>query len=152
MIRATGLLLAVLFAALPAAAAPLKVVASFSILGDFVSEVGGDDIALTVLVGAGGDTHAYQPSPSDATALAQANLVIVNGYGFEGWIDRLVAASGYAGPVVAAARDAVRPPLAGNTVDPHAWQDAGRARAYIDAIAAALATADPDRAGAIASI
>lgn len=148
MIRAAAILLATLWLALPAAAAPIKVVASFSILGDLVAAVGGDDIDLTVLVGADGDAHAYQPRPADAAALAGADLVIVNGFGFEGWIDRLVAASGYAGPVVRAARDAVRKPLAGNTVDPHAWQDAGRAPAYVATIAESLSTADPDREAA----
>lgn len=72
---------------------PLKVVASFSILGDVVSEIGGDRVAVTTLVGADGDAHVYQPTPSDAQAVAGASLLIVNGLNFEGWIDRLVEAS-----------------------------------------------------------
>jgi zinc/manganese transport system substrate-binding protein len=142
-----------LLLAWPAAveAAPLKVVASFSIIGDFAAAIGGEDIALTVLVGPGGDAHAYQPRPADAAALAKADLVLINGFGFEGWVDRLVAASGYRGPLVLVAEDAVRKPLAGNLVDPHAWQDARRAKAYVRTIAAALAAADPAHADAYAA-
>ena len=54
----------------PAAAAPLKVVASFSIIADFAKNVGGDRIALTTMVGPNGDAHVYEPSPADAAAMA----------------------------------------------------------------------------------
>lgn len=97
--------LSALSTALPMAALAqerLPVVASFSILGDLVSEVGGDRVEVTTLVGPDGDAHAYQPSPADAQAVASASLVVVNGLGFEGWIDRLVEASEYQGPVVTA--------------------------------------------------
>jgi zinc/manganese transport system substrate-binding protein len=85
-------------------AEPLPVVATFSILGDMVRAVGGDRVSVVTLVGPDGDAHVYQPSPRDARALRDARLVVANGLGFEGWIDRLVAASGYAGPVVIASR------------------------------------------------
>src|SRR5690554_5432050 len=78
------------------ASQPLKVVASFSILGDIVANIGGDRVAVTTLVGPDGDMHAFEPSPADARAVAEARLVFVNGLGFEGWLDRLVQASGYA--------------------------------------------------------
>ena len=81
------------------AAEPLKVVASFSILGDLVAEVGGDHVEVTTLVGPNGDAHVYEPTPADARDTAAADLVVVNGLGFEGWLDRLVEASGYAGAV-----------------------------------------------------
>ena len=77
-----------------ASAEKLEVVASFSIIGDFAARVGGDRIALTTLVGPDGDAHVYEPRPADAAALAEADLVLVNGLGFEGFIDRLVEASG----------------------------------------------------------
>lgn len=88
----------------PAARAdePIDVVATFSILGDLVQQVGGDRVKVTTLVGPDGDAHVYQPTPSDARAVAEAKLVFVNGMGFEGWIDRLTEASGYKGPVVTA--------------------------------------------------
>ena len=72
----------------------LPVVATFSILGDFVKNVGGERVAITTLVGPNGDAHVYAPSPADARKLAEAKLVIVNGLRYEGWIDRLVKASG----------------------------------------------------------
>ena len=58
-------------AALPAAAEPLKVVASFSIIGDFAKNVGGDRIELTTLVGPDGDAHVYEPKPADAVVMAE---------------------------------------------------------------------------------
>lgn len=86
----------------PAEAAPLKVVASFSILADMVGEVGGDRVSVDMLVGPGSDAHVFQPTPQDARKVAEADLVVVNGLGFEGWMDRLVEATGYKGPVVVA--------------------------------------------------
>lgn len=85
-----------------AADGKVKVVATFSILGDMVSRIGGEHIELTTLVGPNGDTHVYQPVPSDAKALKEADVLIVNGLEFEGWLDRLVDASGFKGTRVAA--------------------------------------------------
>jgi len=76
----------------------LKVVATFSILGDLVQQVANDKVDLTVLVGANGDTHVYEPTPSDAVAIAQADLVILNGLEFEGWLPRLLESAEYQGP------------------------------------------------------
>lgn len=80
----------------------LNVIASFSILGDVVSEIGGDAVTVTTLVGAGGDTHVFKPTPADARILSGADVLIVNGVSFEGWLDRLVEASGFTGPQVVA--------------------------------------------------
>lgn len=92
----------------PAAAnEPLKVVASFSILGDIVSEIGGDRVELVTLVGPNGDAHVYQPTPADAQAVAGAALIIANGLGFEGWMDRLVEASSTKAAVVTASEGVV---------------------------------------------
>lgn len=84
------------------AADKVRIVASFSILGDLVKEVGGDKVHLTTLVGADGDAHVYQPSPRDAGAVAKADLLVINGLGFEGWIERLIESSGYKGTQVVA--------------------------------------------------
>ncbi|TVR08093.1 MAG: metal ABC transporter substrate-binding protein, partial [Salinarimonadaceae bacterium] len=80
----------------------LPVVATFSILGDLVSNVGGDRVAITTLVGPDGDGHVYSPSPADARHVAEARIVFTNGLLFEGWIDRLIASSGTQAKVVAA--------------------------------------------------
>src|SRR5689334_5094380 len=81
------------------AAERAKVVASFSVLGDMVREVAGDQVQVTTLVGPNGDAHVFEPSPADAQNLAKADLVIVNGLGLEPWMDRLIRSTGYKGPV-----------------------------------------------------
>ena len=128
---------------------PLKVVASFSILGDMVKDVGGDRVSLTTLVGPNSDTHVYQPTPGDAKALARADLVMVNGLGFEGWMGRLVKASGYKGQVVVASqgitpRTMIDEDQGGKKIrDPHAWQDLSNGKLYVANIEKALSQADP---------
>ncbi|KQT83874.1 metal ABC transporter substrate-binding protein [Aurantimonas sp. Leaf443] len=81
---------------------PVKVVASFSILADMVKEIGGDHVALTTLVGPDGDAHVYEPTPSDARAVGEAKVLVVNGFQFEGWLPRLVDAAGFKGRQVVA--------------------------------------------------
>ncbi|UXA52515.1 metal ABC transporter substrate-binding protein [Xanthomonas prunicola] len=140
----------------PQGAQPLRVVVSFSILGDLVHQVGGDRVVLTTLVGPEGDAHVYQPTPADARALASSDLVVVNGLGFEGWLDRLVHASGYHGKIVVAS-DGVVPRRfdaasahaghAHSALDPHAWQSVPNVERYVTNITAALCSADPNGAG-----
>jgi len=84
------------------AAGEIKAIASFSILADMVARIGGERVAVTALVGPDGDAHVFQPTPSDARNVATANVVFVNGLGFEGWLDRLITAAGYKGPVITA--------------------------------------------------
>ncbi|MGX1319303.1 zinc/manganese transport system substrate-binding protein [Bradyrhizobium sp. USDA 377] len=140
------LLLALLMIASPLHAAErLNVVASFSILGDFVRNVGGDRINLTTLVGADSDVHVYTPAPSDAKRVAEAKLVIVNGLGLEGWLPRLVQSAGSKAQVVAASAG-IAPLKLGSAADPHAWQSVPNARVYVTDIANALAAANPDDA------
>lgn len=127
------------------AAERLNVVASFSILADFVGNVGGDRIDLTTLVGADGDAHVYTPAPSDAKRIADAKLVIVNGLGLEGWLPRLVQSSGGKAQVVTASAG-IAPLKLGSAADPHAWQSVPNAKIYVTDIAKALAAADPDDA------
>ncbi|MGV7216460.1 metal ABC transporter substrate-binding protein [Bradyrhizobium sp. UFLA05-112] len=142
------LLLAVallLFASPLQAAERLNVVASFSILADFVRNVGGDRINLTTLVGADSDVHVYTPAPGDAKRIADARLVIVNGLGLEGWLPRLVQSSGSKATVVTASAG-IAPLKLGSESDPHAWQSIPNAKAYVTNIAAALAAAAPEDA------
>jgi zinc/manganese transport system substrate-binding protein len=127
------------------AAERLNVVASFSILGDFVRTIGGDRVNVTTLVGADSDVHVYTPAPSDAKRIADAKLVIVNGLGLEGWLPRLVQSSGSKAQVVTASAG-IAPLKLGSTADPHAWQSVPNARVYVTDIANALVAADPDDA------
>ena len=95
--------LMVIATAIPAHAEErLKVVASFSILGDFVRNVGGTSVSVTTLVGPDSDAHVYSPTPSDAKKLAEAKLIFINGLGFEGWLPRLVKSAGSKAAVVTA--------------------------------------------------
>ena len=124
-----------------AAAEPLPVVASFSVLGDWVREVGGERVAVHTLVGAGEDTHMFQPAPAAAQQLARARLVVMSGLGFEGWMPRLAQAAGYKGELLVA-MEGVEPLRAGAERDPHAWLSVGNAIHAVRRIAGSLCTAD----------
>ena len=150
-------LLLVVLGAFPAAAEPrIRAVATFSILADLVREVGAERVTVTSLVGPDADAHGFNPAPSDARALARADIVFVNGLGFEGWLDRLIRASGTKAPVVVASkgiraidgpdrRDHAHGPEAHADphADPHAWQSVPNAKLYIEAIREGLSRIDP---------
>jgi zinc/manganese transport system substrate-binding protein len=148
-------------------AEPLKVVASFSIIGDFARQVGGDRIELTTLVGPDGDAHVYEPKPVDAAALANADVVLVNGLHFEGFLSRLAESSATKAPIVELAKgiepihmkQADEHHHSGEThgadeaqhsddahdhgdIDPHAFQSVANARIYVKNIADAFCSAD----------
>lgn len=120
----------------------LPVVASFSILGDLVSQVGGDRVLVTTLVGADGDAHVYQPTTADARRIAQAKVIFVNGLGFEGWLERLIHAAKSKGTVVTLGKG-VTARAGEEGADPHAWQDVANAKIYVAEIRDALSAADP---------
>jgi zinc/manganese transport system substrate-binding protein len=120
----------------------LNVVASFSILGDFVKNVGGERVDVTTLVGPDGDVHVYAPAPADAKKVADANLLVINGLGLEGWLPRLLQASGGKAPIIVATKS-IAPLKLGYDADPHAWQSVENAKKYVANIRDALAAADP---------
>ena len=138
---------------------PLKVVATFSILGDLVQNVGGDAIELTTIVQPGADAHTFEPTPQDAEALADADLIFQNGLEFEPWLEDLHDASGSDAPIVTAT-DRITPLEAGaheaakadeeetehGEFDPHVWHDVANAKLLVESIRDALVAADPDRA------
>jgi zinc/manganese transport system substrate-binding protein len=131
-------LLALLLSAAPAAAeSRLRAVATFSVVGDFVTEIGGDRVDVAVLVGPDADVHGYQPRPADARVLAAARLLVSNGRGLEGWIGRLAQAAAFKGELVVASEGCPGGP------DPHCWQDVAGARRYVANIVAGLAKVDP---------
>lgn len=147
------------FGASSAFAAPLKVVASFTVIADFAKNVGGDRIAVTTIVGPDGDAHVYEPSPADAVAMAGADLVLVNGLHFEGFLQRLVDASATKASIVTLTKGVTpidfKPEFAdadaaegadtggGKTVtDPHAFQSIANAKIYVKNIADAFCAAD----------
>lgn len=136
---------------------PLPVVATFSILGDMTRQIGGEHIALTTIVGPDADSHSFEPSPDDVKALARAKVLVLNGVGFEGWLPRMIRASGFDGMQVLASRKATLRRLddaapkhgdhdhqhGGAEVDPHAWQDLSNGMVYAQNIADGLSQADP---------
>ena len=139
--------LAVAIAATPSRAQDrINVVASFSILGDLVRNVGGDRINVTTLVGPNGDVHVYTPAPQDAKTIADARLVMINGLGLEGWLPRLLQSSGSKAPIITATKG-IAPLQAGSDADPHAWQSVANAKIYVANIRDALVQADPADAG-----
>jgi zinc/manganese transport system substrate-binding protein len=129
----------------------MRVVVSFSILDDIVREVGGDDVAVTSLIGRDANEHVFEPSPDQVRLLARAQLFVVNGLGLEGWLTRLIQSAQYRGPVVVATEGIVpitttEPGEKTPTLDPHAWQDVRNGIIYAENIANALAGADLARA------
>lgn len=134
-----------------ASAKTLEVVASFTVLGDVVHEVGGSHVKVKSLVGPDGDPHEFEPSPDDAKNLKAADVVFVSGEGLEGWMDRLISASGYKGtPIVASEGINTRTMEEdGETVtDPHVWNSPVNVLVWVDNIEKALEKADPEDAAA----
>jgi zinc/manganese transport system substrate-binding protein len=137
-------------------ATKLKVVATFSILGDFARNVGGDRVEVTTLVGPNDDVHVYTPTTADAEAIRDARLVIVNGLGLEGWLPRLVESSGSNATTVVATHGIVPRKIAAGEIlsrghgagsmDPHAWQSVANAEIYVANIRDAMVAADPANA------
>jgi zinc/manganese transport system substrate-binding protein len=133
------------------AADKVKAVASFSILGDMVRQVGGDRVEVITLVGPDGDAHVYEPTPADAKSLAAAQILFTNGLGFEGWMNRLETSSGFKGKVVVASTG-VKPRTmieeeggkSETITDPHAWQSLANGKLYVANIRDALIAVDPD--------
>jgi zinc/manganese transport system substrate-binding protein len=137
-----------LFTTSASAERQIEVVASFTILADMASEIGGRSVNVKSLVGPDKDAHVYEPTPEDVRTLRRASLLIINGMGFEGWIERLVEASGFRGTVVIASQG-IKPFRDGSegrreskgqagAEDPHAWQSLPNARTYVANIANAM--------------
>mgnify|MGYP002398869389 CR=1 FL=1 len=156
---------------------PMPVVATFSILGDMVREVGGERVRVTTIVDRNMDSHRFEPTPQDAKALREARVLVLNGLDFEAWLPRLLKASGFEGRKVLASEGLVVrrfPDGEGHAhaqesagkgshkhdhkveeeydhshgdVDPHAWQDLSNGVIYVKNIAAGLSKADPRNAG-----
>lgn len=153
-----------------AAADKPKVIATFSILADLTAQVAGDHAAVAMLVGPDGDAHVFEPGPKDSAALAEADLLVANGLGFEPWLERLSEAAGFKGTLVIASEGITPLPAqrddahdgehaeggeeehadeAGHdhgAIDPHAFQDLANGQVYVANIAKGLAAIDPAHA------
>ncbi|WP_462381381.1 metal ABC transporter substrate-binding protein [Pseudomonas sp. Marseille-QA0892] len=128
-------------------AKPIEAVASFTVLADMVHQVGGDHVHVSSLVGKNGDPHTYEPTPDAARALKNADVVFVNGLNLEGWMDRLIQASGYQGqPVILTDGITLRMRVKHGKrgADPHAWNSVRNAQVYVHNIMDALIKIDPE--------
>jgi len=136
--------------------ARLKVVATFSILGDLARNVAGDRADVVTLVGSNSDIHVYTPTAADAQSVRSARLLIVNGLGLEGWLPRLIESSGSKASVVTASNGVAPRKIDADELlsrhhepgspDPHAWQSVANAAIYVANIRDAMAAADPANA------
>ena len=155
---AIAMLLLVACGGAPATSAPtpttsthkIKVIATFSILGDFVQNVAGDKAELKTLVGLGNDVHEFEPSPSDAQGLMEAGLIVENGLGLEAWLDKLYQASGSQATRLVASKGIPTHQLAESDgkeeTDPHVWQNVTNAITMVQNIRDGLVQADPPNA------
>jgi len=124
------------------------VVTTISILADLTREVAGDHVVVESLVEIGGDPHTYEPVPSDAGKISDADLILRNGPGLEHWLDTLIDASSVPRPVTTVT-DGIQPLTiagAGSDPDPHLWMDPVAVRRYVDTISSALSDLDPAHA------
>ena len=134
----TALLLVLSIFAQPTHAAKVKVVASFSVLGDIVQNVGGDAIELTTLVGPDADAHEFHANPGHARAVSKASIIFVNGRGFDTWAVRLLKSSGSTARLVS-----VSDQIKARPRDPHTWQNVANAIIYVENIRRALEAVAP---------
>lgn len=126
-----------------------RVVTTFSILEDMVHEIAEDKVEIKTLVGPDQDSHIFEPRPQHAKELEEADLVVVNGLGFEGWLDRLIEASGFQGKILVVTTG-IKPLLYNihgeEVADPHAWHSLQNAQVYIDNIVKGLSDLSPQDA------
>ena len=150
------------FAQTPVTGDPVQVVASFSILGDLVKNVGGEVVEVTTLIGPGVDAHTYDPAPPDLVVLTKADVIFENGLGFEPWLDRFFASAQPSGARVVVtegitSREAGADEHEGEVqvedggsehgqFDPHVWHDVANVVVMVGNIRDALVAADPARA------
>lgn len=130
-----------------------SVVATASMIADMTKAIGGEFIHLTCIVPIGGDPHVYEPTPSDARTVAEADLIFRNGLTFEGWLNELIENSGTKAQVITVT-DGITPiasDIYQNAVDPHAWMDASKGLTYVDNILASLQKLLPDHKQALAN-
>ena len=158
MLRFICLLAVVCLPFRPAHADRMPVAATFSVIGDMLGRVGGEDIALKTIVGPGGDTELYQPTAADVATVAGARAVFLNDLNeeFEPWLEPLLKQAAFKGGKIVVSKG-VRTltaeeehPVSGrlqpSAIDQHAWLDPRNGVIYVRNIAEALARLDPGHA------
>lgn len=124
----------------------LTVVATASIFADMAKNIGGDAFEVKTIVPIGGDPHLYEPTPSDAKLVSDADLILRNGLTFEGWLNKLIENSGTKASIITITEgvEVISSLEYKNSTDPHAWMDAANGIHYIENIRAAFVALDPD--------
>lgn len=126
-------------------------VATMSVFADFAEQIGGEYIEVSSIVPVGGDPHTYEPTPSDAVRLAEADVVLDNGLGLSPWFEPLrTNVTGRTVTLTDGIADEVR--RTAGKLDPHMWMVPEYvARGYVTAIEEALAEAVPELRGEFAA-
>jgi len=127
----------------PGTGARLAVVATTTLVGDIARQVGGDAIDLTVMLPPGADPHAFEPSPTDIAAVADADVVFINGLGLEQFIAPMIEHAGGEARVVEVSEGIDALEFSSGELDPHVWFDPGNVMTWSSNISQALAELDP---------
>lgn len=137
----------------------VKVVASTTLVGDVVHQVGGDRIQLTVLYPIGADPHTFEPRPQDAAAITDAQIIFLNGLELEHSLEPLIESNANGTIIEVSDGVEVLPFSAADSIetslkdrdnhgdgDPHVWLDPNQVKVWVENIAQALSEGDPDHA------
>lgn len=124
----------------------IKIISSASMFTDMAKNIMTDDFEISTIVPVGGDPHKYNARPSDANKVSKADIVLVNGLTFEGWITELIENSGTKAKIVTLTEGIT--PISSldyaNSSDPHAWMDVSMSLTYIKNIKNALSEIKPE--------
>jgi ABC-type Zn uptake system ZnuABC Zn-binding protein ZnuA len=143
-------------------AGKLRVVATTNIVGDVVAQIGGEWIALQVLLPAGTDPHAFEPRPQDVAAVVDADLIFANGAGLEEFLEVLIESAGAQDQLIEVSTGIELLPFEmlhedeeahteeeiHSDGDPHTWMDPNNVMMWVENITSALSAADPEHAAA----
>lgn len=134
------------------AAQTINAIATTSIIGDLVANVGGERVNVRAILPPGTDPHTFTLAPADVQAVAESQILFENGLGLEAWLEELIANAGGSRLVVTVSEGLT--PIEGladedgRGDDPHMWFDVQRAIGYVENIRAGLKEVDPAGAGA----
>jgi ABC-type Zn uptake system ZnuABC Zn-binding protein ZnuA len=133
----------------------LQVVTTTTVLADLVAQVGGTRVAVHSLVPKGGEVHTFDPTPSDARKITEADVIFMNGLGLDDWLADLASDTGTTAPIVALAEGLDGVDYIGGTTgqgagsaNPHLWMNVAYGKRYVERIVEALSTAAPVDAAA----
>ncbi len=138
--------------------ATLKVIAAETFLADIAQNVAGDRVKIEALMPIGVDPHGFEPTPTDVAKIADSDVLIVNGAGFEEFLARLLQNAGGQRAVLEASAGLTSRQLHEGEIvdpdhngDPHFWLDPNNVIKYVENIRDGLSAADPEGAAIYAA-